>query len=56
MDKTKPDEALSGRSIANRIVAKMKLREQRKVVSIKNLIVSRHDGGVAEDSRRPERA
>jgi hypothetical protein len=40
MDKTKPDEALSGRSIANRIVAKMKLQEQRKVVSIKNVIAS----------------
>jgi len=38
MNKTKPDEALSGRSIAKRIVAKMKLQGQRKVVNIKNVI------------------
>ena len=38
MDKMKPDEALSGRSIAKRIVAKMKLQGQRKVVNIKNVI------------------
>ena len=40
MDKTKPDEALSGRSIATKIVAKMKLQRQRKFVSIKNVIAS----------------
>ena len=38
MDKTKPDEALSRRPIAKRIVAKMKLHWQRKVVNIKNVI------------------
>ncbi len=38
MDKTKPDRALSGRPIAKRIVAKMKLHWQRKVVNIKNVI------------------
>ena len=39
MDKTKPDQALSGRPVAKKIVAKMKLHWQRKVVNIKNLIV-----------------
>ena len=39
MDKTKPDQALSGRPIAKKIVAKMKLYWQRKVVNIKNVIV-----------------
>ena len=38
MDKTKPDQALSGRPIAKKIVAKMKLHWQRKVVNIKNVI------------------
>ena len=38
MDKTKPDQALSGRPIAKKIVAKMKLNWQRKVVNIKNVI------------------
>jgi hypothetical protein len=38
MDKTKPDQTLSGRPIAKRIVAKMKLHWQRKVVNIKNVI------------------
>jgi hypothetical protein len=38
MDKTKPDQTLSGRPIAKRIVAKMKLPWQRKVVNIKNVI------------------
>ena len=38
MDKTKLDEALSRRPIAKRIVAKMKLHWQRKVVNIKNVI------------------
>ena len=40
MDKTKPDQTLSGRPIATRIVAKMKLHWQRKVVNIKNVIVA----------------
>ena len=35
MDKTKPGQALSGRPIAKKIVAKMKLHWQRKVVNIK---------------------
>jgi len=39
MDKTKPDQTLSGRPIAKKIVAKMKLHWQRKVVNIKNVIV-----------------
>src|SRR5579862_3145536 len=38
MDKTKPDQTLSGRPIAKRVVAKMKLPWQRKVVNIKNVI------------------
>ena len=38
MDKTKPDQALSGNPIAKKIVAKMKLHWQRKVVNIKNVI------------------
>ena len=38
MDKTKPGQTLSGRPIAKRIVAKMKLHWQRKVVNIKNVI------------------
>ncbi len=38
MDKTKPDQALSGRPIAKKIVAKMKLHWQRKIVNIKNVV------------------
>src|SRR5271166_156739 len=38
MDKTKPDQAMTGRPIAKRILAKMKLHWQRKVVNIKNVI------------------
>jgi hypothetical protein len=38
MDKTKPDDAVSGRPIAKRILAKMRLDWQRKVVNIKNVI------------------
>jgi hypothetical protein len=38
MDKTKPHETLSGRPIAKRVLAKMKLHWQRKIVSIKNVI------------------
>jgi hypothetical protein len=38
MDKTKPDQAMSGRPIAKRILAKMKLHWRRKVVNIKNVI------------------
>jgi hypothetical protein len=39
MDKTKPDQALSGEPIAKKIVAEMRLHWQRKVVNIKNVIV-----------------
>jgi hypothetical protein len=38
MDKTKPDEALSGRPIAKKIVSKMKRHGRGKVVDIKNVI------------------
>jgi hypothetical protein len=38
MDKTKPGQTLSGRPIAKRTVARMKLHWQRKVVNIKNVI------------------
>jgi hypothetical protein len=38
MGKTKPHQALSGKPIAKKIVAKMKLHWQRKVVNIKNVI------------------
>jgi hypothetical protein len=38
MDKTKPDQALSGEPIAKKIVAEMRLHWQRKVVNIKNVI------------------
>jgi hypothetical protein len=41
MDKTKPHQAVSHRPIAKRIVAKMKLHWQRKVVNIKNAIAGR---------------
>lgn len=40
MEKMKPDQALSCRPMAKRIVAKMKLHGQRKVVNIKNVIAS----------------
>jgi hypothetical protein len=41
MDKTKADQAVSGRPIAKRIVAKIRLHWQRKVVNIKNVIAGR---------------
>ena len=41
MDKKKPDQALGGRPIAKKVVAKMKLHSQRKVVDIKNVIAGR---------------
>src|SRR5579885_1748971 len=41
MDKTKPHETLSGRPIAKKVLAKMKLHWQRKVVNIKNIIAGR---------------
>ena len=47
MDKTKPHETLSGGPIAKRVLAKMKLHWQRKIVSIKNVI-----GGRAMGSHR----
>jgi hypothetical protein len=46
MDKTKPSQALSSRPIARKIVARMKLRWQRKIVNIRNVIVGR---AVAEE-------
>ena len=45
MDKTKPDETLSGGPIAKRIVGKMKLHWQRKVANIKNVIGWPRDDG-----------
>ena len=56
MDKTKPGEALSGRPIAKRILAKMKLHWQRKVVNIKNVIPAAPWRTTLEDNREPERA
>jgi hypothetical protein len=41
MEEKKTDPAVSGRPIAKRILAKMKLQWQRKVVNIKNVIASR---------------
>ncbi len=49
MDKTKPDQALSGRTIAERIVANMKLHWQQKVVNIKNVIVGH---AIAEEPQK----
>ena len=49
MDKTEPDQAVSGRPIAKRIVAKMKLYCQRKVVNIKNVIA---DHAMAEELQK----
>ena len=51
MDKTKPDQTLSGRPIANRMVAKRKLHWQRKVVNINNVITGRFDG--TDEQRHP---
>ena len=45
MDKMKPNESLSGRPIAKKIVAKMKLHWQRKIVNIKNVIAGQGHGG-----------
>src|SRR6266850_2335517 len=41
MDKTKPDETLSGKPIAKKVVAKMKRHRQGKVVDIKNVLAGR---------------
>ena len=49
MEKKKPDQAVSGRPIAKRMLAKMKLQWQRKVVNIKNVIAGRR---IAEDLQR----
>ncbi|HLK66235.1 MAG TPA: hypothetical protein VKU19_22525 [Bryobacteraceae bacterium] len=38
MDQEKPDEALSGRPIAKRVIAKLKRHQRGKVVDIKNVI------------------
>src|ERR1035441_7887485 len=49
MDKTKPHEALSGRPIAKKVLAKMKLHWQRKVVDIKYVI---HGRAMADDLQK----
>jgi hypothetical protein len=49
MDKTKAHEALSGRPIAKRVLAKMKLHWQRKVADIKNVIDGR---AIADDLQK----
>src|SRR5215472_3421947 len=49
MDKTKTDEALSGRPIAKKIVAKMKRHSRGKVVDIKNWVDGR---ATAEEMRK----
>ena len=49
MNTTKPEETLSARPIAKRVVAKMKLHWQRKVVNIKNVIRGR---AMAEDLQK----
>ena len=41
MEKEKPDQTVSGRPIAKRIQAKMKLQWQRKVVNIKSVTAGR---------------
>ena len=41
MDKTKPDETLSGKPIAKKVVAKMKRHRRGKVVDIKNVLAGR---------------
>ena len=41
MDKTTLNETLNSRPIAKRVLAKMRLRWQRKVVDIKNIIAGR---------------
>src|SRR5689334_11185158 len=46
MEKKKPDGSVSGRPIAKRILATMKLPSQRKVVNIKNVITG---GRIAEE-------
>ena len=45
MDKTKPDEALNSRPIARKVLAKLRLHWQRKVVDIKNVIRGRAMAG-----------
>ena len=49
MEKKKRDQAVSGRPIAKRMLAKMKLQWQPKVVNIKNVIAGRR---IAEDLQR----
>src|SRR5437016_5538137 len=49
MNTMKPEETLSARPIAKRVVAKMKLHWQRKVVNIKNVIRGR---AMAEDLQK----
>lgn len=49
MEKKKPDHAVSDRPIAKRMLAKMKLQWQRKVVNIKNVIAGRR---IAEELQK----
>ncbi len=49
MENKKPDRAVNGRPIAKRILAKMKLHGQRKVVNIKNVIAGRR---IAEELQK----
>ena len=49
MDNTKPGQALSGRPIAKKVLAKMKLHSQRKVVDIRNVIAGR---AIAEELQK----
>src|SRR5215831_4427461 len=49
MEKKKRDQAVSGRPIAKRMLAKMKLQWQRKVVNIKNVIAGRR---IAEELQK----
>jgi hypothetical protein len=41
MDKTKPHQTLSGRPIAKKVVARMKLSARGKIINIKNVIRGR---------------
>jgi hypothetical protein len=49
MDKTTPHETLNSRPIAKKILAKMKLHCQRKVVNIKNVVAGR---AIAEELQK----
>ncbi|MCC6589986.1 MAG: hypothetical protein IT168_25050 [Bryobacterales bacterium] len=49
MDKTTPRETLSSRPIARKVLAKMKLHWQRKVVNLKNVVAGR---AIAEELQK----